>query len=127
VPRKSFLIAALLAWTGIVAAMISSAREPVTVTPAAALDERWPAEETSTLKKQDRLPLPQLDPLPVKTETITPVPPPPMLPPEKAVVVVPEKAQREKAQHEFEPDGICSRGKIWRTGRHGWKSWRCRR
>jgi hypothetical protein len=122
VPAKSFLIAAALAWSGIVAAMLTVSREPAPAQPVppspAQFDERW--DEPLPLKKQDRLPLPVLPvPGPVPAQTAEPI----VLAQPQAQVEAKPAAPKQKSMRE----GVCAKGKRWFKKRNGRKYWRCRR
>lgn len=146
-PTKVFAIAAVLAWSGIAASMLTHPREAVPQahsTVVAAFQQRWgsvASDEEGLLKKQDRLPLPAAAPLMHELRPIDPVPLEPstiddLVPvPVKATPEDEKQAAEEKHRHvrHVEPEerhvehNVCTRHGMRKViTRHG-KSWRCRK
>jgi hypothetical protein len=123
-PSKTFLIAGALAWSGLIAAMLSMSREPAPAESApvvAKFDSRWEElDDPPLLKKQDRLALP------VVTERV-PVSPLIALSVDNAAVETAPKKPVERHRHVGERRNICSRHGMHRVITHGGRSWRCRK
>jgi hypothetical protein len=126
IPGKSFQIAGVVALSGILAAMFSASREsapaPAQAAPLATRLEGISPDDFPLLKKQDRLPLPDLGPKPVATETV-------MVQPE-AQIDVKKKAEPKKEKPTMVASvehNICTAHHMRKIETHGGRSWRCRR
>jgi hypothetical protein len=128
-PGKMFLIAAIIAWSGIGAAVFAGLRDPAPVTTtamaAAKFDDRFGDGDEALLKKQDRLPLPVVarEPMPEPVAPVEQAPPSPKLP--AAFVMKGDEPVVRRHPHREARD-ICQRHHMHkvRTGKWGW---RCRK
>ena len=120
---KLFLVAGVLALSGIIAGALSVSREPAVSAPVVAkFDSRWDMpDEPPLLMKADRLTLPTPEP-----ETVAvarpdqPVETKPVKKPVKTPVEKTRTAERE-VEH-----NVCTRHHMHRVETHGGRSWRCR-
>lgn len=129
-PGKPFLIAGALAWSGIVAAMLSVSREPteasvpVTAPLVAKFDARWDAssaDDYALLKKTDRLPLQEPGPIPKHPDNT--LPPPATMP----AVVATQDDDRPVSRRKHRERNACTRHGMRKVTTHGGRSWRCRK
>jgi hypothetical protein len=132
VPGKSFLIAGVLALSGIMAGVLALPRGPTPAPAASApvvtkavFGERfdWPL-----LKKQDRLPLPPApkeDPVPVQAETVVMTQPDDLIDVKKKAE--PKKKEKPTRTASAEHHDVCRRHHMHKVMTHGGRSWRCRR
>ena len=137
-PTKSLALAAIVAWSGIAASVLTGQREaaPHAAPVSAQFQQRWsdvPADDQAVLKKQDRLPVPE----PQKMRQAAPEPaavdPKPLA---KATPADEQQAAEEKrprhvrhVEHEerHAERNVCTRHGMRKViTRHG-KSWRCRK
>jgi hypothetical protein len=119
---KTFLLTAILAWSGIVAAVwLMRTEEPALViaqTEPPEFDMRW--DDATVLKKQDRLPL-AARPIPNPVERIlrdVPVRVPPI------VMSLEDKPATERRRHVAR--NVCTRHGKHKVIINGGRSWRCR-
>jgi hypothetical protein len=133
VPSKPFLIAGALAWSGLVAAMVSASHEPTPaiaefkrLIPSPAFDERWDnttVEDQALLKKQDRLVMREQDPLPKHPDSV--VVPPVKMP--AVVMVQTEDDDKPISRRKHRSRDVCAKHGMHKVTIRGGRSWRCRK
>lgn len=120
---QTFLLVAILAWSGIAAAVVSMRNEPASVmakTEASEFDARW--DDATVLKKQDRLPLlarPMPEPNPVELVPDVPTRVPPVV-----MLLDEDKPAIRRGRHVARD--ICTRHGKRKIAIRGGRSWRCR-
>ena len=147
-PTKSLALAAIVAWSGIAASVLTGQREhapqAVSVLPAH-FEQRWgevAADNESVLKKQDRLVLPAPEPPTQKLRHVVPVPLDPATIDDVPIIratpadekqAEEEKTARKTVRHHVEREerhverNVCTRHGMHKVITRGGKSWRCRR